>query len=148
MKKLLSYTTAAFLATLAISNAAPDKNVIIIKEEAVWRAFKNNDASEFKKLIAADVVAVYPDGAHGMQHELDMMPKTKIDSVSFSNYNVTFPGPALAIVTYTAKVSARQDGKDVSGTYQTASVWRMSDDGWQGIFHSELAAAPMKKPAG
>ena len=38
MKKLISYTMIALLATVAVTIAAPDKDEIMAKEKAVWRA--------------------------------------------------------------------------------------------------------------
>ena len=49
MKKLITYTVMALLATIAISFAAPnDKEAIISKEKAAWQAFKDKKADEFK----------------------------------------------------------------------------------------------------
>ena len=64
MKKLLSYTMIALLATVAVSIAAPDKDEIMAKEKAAWQAFKDKDADAFKKLISSDLATVYPDGMH------------------------------------------------------------------------------------
>ena len=40
MKKLMSYTLIALLATIAVSTAAPDKDEMMAKEKAAWQAFK------------------------------------------------------------------------------------------------------------
>ena len=55
MKKLISYTMIALLATVAVSIAAPDKDEIMAKEKAAWQAFKDKDADAFKKLISSDL---------------------------------------------------------------------------------------------
>ncbi len=64
MKKQLSYTLIALCATIAISFAAPDNNkdAIISKEKAAWQAFKDKKQDDFKKLLSADLVAVYSNG--------------------------------------------------------------------------------------
>jgi hypothetical protein len=150
MKKLISYTLTAFLATIAISFAAPDNNKegIISKEKAAWQAFKDKKADEFKKLVSADLVTVYADGMHSMQEELDMMAKTDMKSFSLSDFNVTFAGPDTAMITYKATVQSTSAGKDTSGTYNAGSVWRMTNGQWQAIFHTDAKVAPPTSPAG
>ena len=72
MKKLITYIMAVLLATIAISFAAADndKEAIISKEKAAWQAFKDKKADDFKKLVSADMVAVYADGIMNMPAEL------------------------------------------------------------------------------
>jgi hypothetical protein len=151
MKKLITYTVMALLATIAISFAAPnDKEAIISKEKAAWQAFKDKKADEFKKLLSADLVTVYADGMHNLQQELDGMSKTEMKSFDLSDFNVVFPNKKTAIITYKAKIEATADGKDVSGTYNVGSVWHTADGQWIGIFHtdSKMALPPQTSPAG
>jgi uncharacterized protein DUF4440 len=146
MKKLITCITTALLATIAISFAAPgDKDTIISKEKAAWQAFKDKKADEFKKLLSTDLVTVYADGMHNLQQEVDSMSKTDMKSFDLSGFNVVFPNPKTAIITYKAKVEATSDGKDVSGTYNVGSVWHMAKGQWVGIFHTDMKEAP---PAG
>jgi hypothetical protein len=148
MKKLISYTLIALLATIAVSIAAPDKDAIIVNEKAAWQAFKDKNADDFKKLISADVVTVYADGMHNMQQELDMMSKTDMKSFNLSDFNVTFPDPKTAIITYKATVEAASEGKNSSGTYNVGSVWRLKKGKWEGIFHSEAKEESAAKSGG
>ena len=62
MKKLLSYTMIALLATIAVSIAAPDKDEMMAKEKAAWQAFKDKNADDFKKVVDGDMIGVYADG--------------------------------------------------------------------------------------
>jgi hypothetical protein len=137
----------ALLATVAVSFAAPNKDAIIAKEKAAWQAFKDKKADDFKKLISADLMTVYGDGMHGMQDELDTMSKTDMKSFSLSDFKVMFPDSNTAIMTYKATVEATQEGKDMSGTYNVASVWHMKNGKWMGVFHSEAKEEPAAKPA-
>ncbi len=149
MKKLISYTLTALLATIAISVAAPnDKEEIISKEKAAWQAFKDKKADEFKKLLSTDLVTVYADGMHTLQQELDGMSKTDMKSFDLSDFNVVFPNKKTAIITYKAKIEATSDGKDVSGTYNVGSVWHTANGQWVGIFHTDSKVAPPTSPAG
>jgi hypothetical protein len=151
MNKLITYTVTAFLATIAISFAAPDndKEAIISKEKAAWQAFKDKKADEFKKLLSTDLVSVYADGMHNLQQEVDSMSKTDMKSFDLSDFNVVFPNKKTAIITYKAKIEATVDGKDVSGTYNVGSVWHTANGQWVGIFHTDSkVTAPSTSPAG
>jgi hypothetical protein len=149
MKKLITYITTALLATIAISFAAPDnKDAIISKEKAAWQAFKDKKADEFKKLLSTDLVTVYADGMHNLQQEVDGMSKTDMKSFDLSDFNVVFPDPKTAIITYKAKIEATSDGKDVSGSYNVGSVWHKAKDQWIGIFHTDVKVALPTSPAG
>jgi hypothetical protein len=150
MKKLISYTLTALLATIAISVAAPDNNkdAIISKEKAAWQAFKDKKADEFKKLLSTDLVTVYADGMHNLQQEVDAMSKTDMKSFDLSDFNVVFPNPKTAIITYKAKIEATTDGKDVSGTYNVGSVWHTANGQWVGVFHTDMKEETAAKPAG
>jgi hypothetical protein len=149
MKKLITYTVTALLATIAISFAAPDdKEAIISKEKAAWQAFKDKKANEFKKLVSADLVTVYSDGMHSMQEELDIMAKTDLKSFDLTGFNVTFAGPDTAMITYKATVQSTSAGKDTSGTYNAGSIWHMANGQWMAIFHTDSKVAAPTSPAG
>jgi hypothetical protein len=139
MKKLITFTAMALFATIAISFAAPDdKEAIISKEKAAWQAFKDTKADEFKKFLSTDLVSVYASGMHNLQQEVDSMSKTEMKSFDLSDFNVVFPNKKTAVITYKAKIEATADGKDVSGTYNVASVWHTANGQWVGIFHTDM----------
>ena len=150
MKKLITYTVTALFAAIAISFAAHenDKDAIITREKAAWQAFKDKKADEFKKLLSTDLVAVYSDGIHNLQQEVDGMSKTDMKSFDLSDFNVVFPNKKTAIITYKAKIEATTDGKDVSGTYNVGSVWHTANGQWVGIFHTDSKVAAPTSPAG
>jgi len=150
MKKQLSYILIALCATIAISFAAPDNNkdAIISKEKAAWQAFKDKKQDDFKKLLCADLVAVYSNGILTLQKELDAMAKTEMQSFDLSDFNVVFPDPGTAVISYKAKVQATSEGKDTSGTYNNGSVWRMIKGQWQAVFHSDMKEESATQPAG
>lgn len=149
MKKMITYIATALLATIAISFAASgDKDAIISKEKAAWQAYKDKKTDEFKKLLSMDLVTVYADGMHNLQQELDAMSKTDMKSFDLSDFNVVFPNPKTAIITYKAKVDATSGGKDVSGSYNVGSVWHMAKGQWVGIFHTDMKVEAPATPAG
>ena len=138
MKNYLTVLLAVLFAATSVSIAAPDKDAIIAKEKAIWQAFKDKKADEFKKLVSADLVAVYPNGVMNMKHELDAMTKTDMKSFSLSDFNVVMTDADTAILSYKAKVEGTTDGKDSSGNYNCGSVWQMKNGQWQGVFHTDM----------
>ena len=46
----------------------------------------------------------------------------------------------MAVITYKATVQASTAGKDVSGTYNSGSIWVQQDGKWVGVFHTESKA--------
>ena len=74
MKKLICYTGIVFFAAIAVAIAS-DSDDIIVNEKAAWHAFKDKNADEFKKIVSDQVITVYADGMHNMQHELDQMQR-------------------------------------------------------------------------
>src|SRR5436309_15320787 len=106
MKKLISYTLIALCATIAISFAASDNNkdAIISKEKAAWQAFKDKKQDDFKKLVSADLVAVYSNGILTLRKELEALAKTEMQSFELSDRNVGFPDPGTALISCRAQV--------------------------------------------
>jgi hypothetical protein len=153
MKKYISSTISALLATVAISTAATNDNALQEKEKAAWQAFKDKKPDDFKKLVAANVVAVYAEGMSDMQKELADMQKWDMKSFAISDYKVNSIGPNLVISTYKVKVEGTYEGKDMSGTYNAASVWhkmgpRRGGGDWEAVFHTNIKEAPAGAPAG
>jgi hypothetical protein len=145
MKKYLTYIVTAFFASTVLAFAAPDKAALEAKENAVWQAFKDKKADEFKKFVSPHMMAVYADGIYDLQKEVDAMAKTEMKSFTLSDFNVVMTDADTALVTYTAKVEASADGKDNSGDYNCGTVWQMKKGEWHAVFHSDMKAeAPAK----
>jgi len=141
-KSLIFSITIIFAAAAASSLAAPDKDAIISKENAVWNAFNNRNVDEVKKLISTDVVTVYPDGIYNFQQRLDGMSKMTMKSFSLSDFNVVMPDTKVAIISYKTKVE-NKDGS--SSDLNCATVWNFKNGEWKAVFHSDMKAeAPAK----
>jgi len=148
MKKYISYTMIALLATVAVSTAATNEDAMMAKEKAAWQAFKDKNAADFKKVVAADFLGVYAEGTSDMKKELADMQKWDMKSFAISDYKVTSHGSDTAVTTYKVAVEGTYDGKDQSGTYNAGSIWKMKKGEWQAIFHTNVKEAPAAKPAG
>ena len=142
MKKYISSTIIALLATVAISTAATNDNALQEKEKAAWQAFKDKKPDVFKKLVSANMMGVYVEGVSDMQKELADMQKWDMKSFAISEYKVTSYGSDTVISTYKVKVEGTYDAKDQSGTYNAASVWKKQKGEWQAVFHTNVKEAP------
>ena len=141
MKKLLSYTMIALLATIAVSIAAPDKDEIMAKEKAAWQAFKDKNADDFKKVVDHDMVGVYADGIADMTKEMDDMQKWDMKSFKISDYTAISDEPDVMVASYKVTLEGTYDGKDASGTYNAGTVWKIENGKWLAIFHTNVLQA-------
>ena len=132
----------ALLATVGNSRAAKNDDAMQEKEKAAWQAFKDKKPDDFKKLVSANLVAVYAEGMSDMQKELADMEKWDMKSFAISDYKVTSAGQDTCVTTYKVAIEGTYDGKDQTGTYNAASVWKKNKGGWQAIFHTNLKQAP------
>jgi Domain of unknown function (DUF4440) len=120
--------------------SAPNESTITDLEKSAWEAYKNKQADAFKALMSKDYYGVYAEGVKTLDGELADMAKTDLRDYSFSDVKVVFPHPKVAVLTYKAKVQASADGKDISGTYNSGSVWVQQGGKWVGAFHTEAKA--------
>jgi hypothetical protein len=90
--------------------------------------------------MSNDYYGVYAEGVKTLDAELDDMAKSDLRDYSFSDIKVVFPHPKMAVLTYKAKVQASADGRDISGTYNSGSVWVQQGGKWVGALHAEAKA--------
>lgn len=138
MKTYLSIAVVILLATSAASIAAPNDAALEAKEKSAWEAFKDKKADDFKKVVAENIVAVYPEAISNMQTELADMQKWDMKSFAISDYKVTWTGTDTAVTSYTVKLDGTYNGQDMSGTYNAASVWKEQNGQWMAIFHTNI----------
>lgn len=146
MRRTITYTMVALLATAAVSTAATNEDTMMEKDKAAWQAFKDKKPDDFKKLVSANVMAVYAEGMSDMQGELAAMQKWDMKSFAISDYKATSDGSDTVVTTYKVTVEGTHDGKDQSGTYNAASVWKKHKGEWQAIFHTNIKQQ-MAEPA-
>ena len=137
--------TALFVTT-AVSFAGPDKEAMMAKEKAAWQAFKDKKADDFKAVVSADMIAVYAEGTYDMAREVADMQKWDMKSFAISDFKVNAVGSDIVITTYKVAVQGAVEGKDASGNYNAASVWKMDKSGaWAAIFHTNMKEAAAAK---
>jgi len=115
----------------------PNESAISDLEKAAWEAYKNKQTDAFKALFSKDYYGVYAEGVKNLDAELADMAKTDLRDYSFADVKVVFPHPKVAVITYKATVQASHGGTDISGTYNSGSVWIQQGKKWVGAFHAE-----------
>jgi hypothetical protein len=140
MKVLLSIAAVGLLAMTNVSLAASEKEQIIDKEKAAWQSFQDKKADAFRKFFADGYRGVYSDGIKNTDEEVASLGKADLKSFSFSDVSVVFPDKDTAVLTYKVTTQGMEDGKDMSGTCNAASVWHKHAEGWRTIFHTEVKA--------
>ena len=140
MKKQIIYLMTALLATIAVSNAAmPDTAAMEAKEKSAWQAFKDKNADAFKKVVDKDIRCVYANRlSTSLQNELADMQKWDMKSFEFSDFDMFSDEKDVIVTTYKVKLEGTVDGKDMSGTYNAGSVWKLENGQWLAIFHTNI----------
>ncbi|MFL6541344.1 MAG: nuclear transport factor 2 family protein [Chthoniobacterales bacterium] len=138
MKTPLTVAVITLLFASATAFAAPDEATLKAKETAAWQAYKDKKADDFKKVVSANMMAIYPDGIQDMQKEVSGMQTSDIKSFTISDYKVTAAGADTAIATYTVKIEGKIGGNDAAGTYNAGSVWKQEGSDWKAIFHTNI----------
>jgi hypothetical protein len=118
----------------------PDKDVITAKEKATWQTYVDKRADDFKKLVSPDLVAMNANGVTSLRDELETMSKSETRSFAFNDMKVVMPDANTAIVTCQAKLDGSFSGSDVSGLYNCATIWRMTNGEWRAVFHTTIRA--------
>jgi hypothetical protein len=141
MKNSLTNAVAVLLTTVAVSFAAPDKAAMEAKENAAWQAYKDKSAAAFQKVVDKDVKCVYDVGVADMAKELSDMKTADVKSFAISNFTMFTDEPDVVVTTYTVKVEGSSGGQDMTGTYNSGSVWKKEGNDWLAIFHTHVKQA-------
>jgi hypothetical protein len=147
MKKQLILFCMALLAVvpLCLGQASPSKPAkstandaaVIDSEKAAWEAYKSKQADAYKKYLAKDYCGVYAEGIKTVDTEVADMAKTDLRDYSFADTRVAHPSADVAVITYKVTTQGTSEGKDMSGTYNSASVWIKHSGKWLTVFHTE-----------
>jgi hypothetical protein len=141
MKKLVNLAAATFFGLTTISlGAAGDKDAIIKEEKAIWQTVKDKNYDAFRKYLTSDYRGVYKEGITNTEQELATVKKADLKSMSLGDMEVVFLDNDAVRVTYQITVQGTQDGKDTSGSYNCASIWKKSGNEWRVAFHTEIKA--------
>jgi len=135
-----SLTLIALLALTVPVFAAVEKDAMMDKEKAVWQTVQDKKFDAFRKYLASDYRAAYAEGIYSLDQEMDSVRKADLKSFSLSDSTVVMPDRETALLTYKSTTQGTQDGKDMAGTWNCASVWHKSGADWKVVFHTEVKA--------
>ena len=145
MKKYFSLAVTVWFATMALSIAAtPDKDAIMARENEAWQAFKDKNADGFKKLVDKDFKGVYAEGFVTLEQELAEMKNADMKSFALSDFTSFSDEKDVIVTTYKCTMQGSNGGKDTSGTYNCGTVWKMENNVWLAVFHTNVKAETAK----
>jgi hypothetical protein len=122
------------------AKSASNETAITHLETSAWEAYKNKQADAFKKLMSEDYCGEYAEGIKNLDREVADMAKTDLRDYSLADMKVVFPSADVAVITYKATIQQTSEGKDLSGTYNSGSIWVKKGGKWLEVFHTEVKA--------
>lgn len=122
------------------AKSASNEKAITDLEKSAWESYKSKQADAFKKLMSQDYCGAYADGVKTLDMEVADMAKTDLRDYSLADMKVVFPSADVAVITYKTTMQETSEGKDMSGTYTSSSVWVKKGGKWLGVFHTEVKA--------
>ncbi len=144
MKKYLSCALAALFVSSAVAWAA-DNDEAMAREKAAWQAYKDKNAGEFGKMMSDKYHGVYPEGIYDKAKELSEMQKMTLKSFELGDFNTVTTDADTLLVTYTVKMEATMEGKEISQKMNASSVWQKAGDDWKVVLHTNVPQATGKK---
>src|SRR5438876_4902414 len=122
------------------AKSATQETTITGLAKFAWEEYKSKQADAFKKLLSKDYCGAYAEGIKTLDTEVAEMAKTDLRDYSFADIKVVFPHADVAVITYKVTQQATSAGQDISGTYNSGSVWMKKGGKWLGVFHTEAKA--------
>jgi hypothetical protein len=150
MKKqfILFCVTLIAVAPICFAQASPAKpaksasneKAITDLEKSAWESYKTKQADAFKKLMSQDYCGAYAEALKTLDMEVADMAKADLRGYSLADMKVVFPSADVAVTRYKATIQQSSEGNDMSGTYNSASVWVKKGGKWLEVFHTEVKA--------
>jgi hypothetical protein len=140
MKKLLSLVVTTFFAMSAIALASPDKETVVAAEKDAWQNLKDKKFDLFQKILATDFRGVYASGINKADKEVTEVRTLDLKSFTLGEMDVVFIDKDAAMVTYQVTIQATEAGKDISGKFNAASIWKKDGNDWHAVFHTDMKA--------
>jgi hypothetical protein len=122
------------------AKSASNETAITDLERSAWEAYKNKQADAFKKLMSKDYYGEYAEGIKNLDREVADMAKTDLRDYSLADMKVVFPSTDVAVITYKSTIQQTSEGEDMSGTYNSGSIWVRKGGKWLEVFHTEVKA--------
>jgi hypothetical protein len=139
MKKLIALVLVALFASSAAVLAA-DKDDLITAEKNAWQNIKDKKWDDFKKIFSADFRGVYGSGINKLDKEMTEVKMLDLKSYTLGDIDVVFIDKDAALLTYSVTSQGTEDGKDISGKQNAASIWKKEGSDWRCVFHTDMKA--------
>ena len=139
MKKLIAFALVALFASSAAVLAA-DKDDLITAEKNAWQNIKDKKWDDFKKIFSADFRGVYASGINKLDKEMTEVKMLDLKSYTLGDIDVVFIDKDAALLTYSVTSQGTEDGKDISGKQNAASIWKKEGNDWRCVFHTDMKA--------
>src|SRR5436190_18015872 len=123
MKKLIALALVTLFATSAAVLAA-DKDALVMAEKNAWQNIKDKKWDDFKKIFSSDFRGVYASGINRLDKEMTEVKKFDLKSYTLGDIDIVFVDKDAALLTYSVTMEGTNDGKDVSGKSNNASLWK------------------------
>ena len=138
---ILSVAVLAASAAPALAQSkGDDRTKFTDRENALWSSVANKRMDAIKSAFSDDYIATYDSGIIGRDDELKGIAKGNIKNVRLDDVQVHRLDPSNVIVTSKAVVDGDMEGKSISGTYNTMTVWHRSGNRWNVAAHTEVKA--------
>jgi len=122
------------------AKSASNQTAITDLEKSAWESYKNKQADAFRKLMSKDYYGTYAEDIKNLDREVADMAKTDLRDYSLTDMKVVFPSADVAVITYKATIQQTSEGKDMSGTFNSGSIWVKKGGKWLEVFHTEAKA--------
>src|SRR4030095_584222 len=129
------------------AKSASNETALTDLEKSAWESYKNKQADTFKKLMSPDYCGAYANALKTLDMEVADMAKADLRDYSLADMKVVFPSADVAVLTYKATIQETFEGKDMSGTYNSASVWVKKGGKWlEGLRPGHTAQEKSRTP--
>jgi hypothetical protein len=119
----------------------PDKQEIIDLENRFWKTMIDKDVETATAMMADKSIVTGAQGAATIDNKSfsQMMREGKwtLESYTFSDVQVEFPAPDVAIIGYKVSEELIMDGEPLTMEAADASTWIKRDGKWQCALHTE-----------
>lgn len=137
------------------ANANAEKSAVamteadaIAKEKAIWETIRVKDYEAFGSMLASDQVEVIDVGVHDKAGTIAAVKEFEPSEVVFSDWKYLPIDKDAFVVTYTANVKGKFQGKEFAPqTARGSSAWVNRDGKWVAVFHQECPVKPPMTPA-
>ncbi len=133
-----TWKTTTFHASNARTTSGPHE-LIEQKEKATWDLLKKKKYDEWIATLAENYHAEYAEGTVDRKKEIEMAKILELADYTISDMNVTFPSADSATVTYKIDLRGKSGSQDISGKYDTTSVWTKTNGQWLFLMNRMIA---------